>query len=112
MAASTQLGVLQPLQGKERTFEFPELRKRERQAVLAGIGRELAQDDRRRDPSRFDRDRKAKQFGPLVDILKVKSPSSSDGAGMRALTNWSRASLPIVSGDDLRVVARKWIARP
>jgi hypothetical protein len=44
VARTTQLGVLQPLERKESPFQLSQFAQRERQAVLAGIGRELAQD--------------------------------------------------------------------
>src|SRR5229473_7154316 len=55
VAATTQFGFLQPLERKECPFQFAEFTQRERQAVLPGIGRELAQDHRRCDRPRFNR---------------------------------------------------------
>ena len=46
VAATAQLGVLQPLERKEGRFQLSQFAQGERQAVLAGIGRELAQDHR------------------------------------------------------------------
>ena len=44
VATTTQLGVLQPLKRKESPFQLSQFAQREGQAVLPGIGRELAQD--------------------------------------------------------------------
>ncbi len=41
VAATTQFGVLQPLERKECPFQFAEFTQRERQAILPRIGREL-----------------------------------------------------------------------
>src|SRR5271165_2701699 len=43
VATTTQLGVLQPLERKESPFQLSQFAQGERQAILAGIGRELAQ---------------------------------------------------------------------
>jgi hypothetical protein len=42
VATPPPLGVLQPLERKESPFQLAQFAQRERQAVLAGIGRELA----------------------------------------------------------------------
>jgi hypothetical protein len=60
VATTTQLGVLQPLERKESPFQLSQFAQRERQAVLAGIGRELAQRKLGADPCdevRFREDR-------------------------------------------------------
>ena len=46
MAATAQLGVMQPVEREERALELPKFTQRMGQTVLAGIGGELAQDDR------------------------------------------------------------------
>ena len=66
VAATAQLGVLQPLERKESPFQLSQFAQRERQAVLPGIGRELAQDHRSGDRSRFDRQGEAQQFEPMI----------------------------------------------
>ena len=54
------------LERKESPFQLSQFAQRERQAVLAGIGRELAQDHRGGDCSRFDRQGEAQQFEPMI----------------------------------------------
>ena len=66
VASTAQLGVLQPLERKEGRFQLSQFAQGERQAVLAGIGRELAQDHRGGDCSRFDRQGEAQQFEPMI----------------------------------------------
>ena len=62
VATTTQLEVLQPLERKESPFQLSQFSQGERQAVLTGIGRKLAQDHRGGDCSRFDRQGEAQQF--------------------------------------------------
>ncbi len=65
MATTAQLGVLQPLERKESPFNFPSSRSASARA-FCGIGRELAQDHRSGDRSRFDRQGEAQQFEPMI----------------------------------------------
>jgi hypothetical protein len=54
VTAPTELGVLQPIKRKESTFQLAEFSKCVCEAVLPGLGRQLAQDHRGSDRSRFD----------------------------------------------------------
>ena len=54
------------LERKESPFQLSQFAQGERQAVLAGIGRELAQDHRGGDCSRFDRQGESQQFEPMI----------------------------------------------
>jgi hypothetical protein len=76
VTAPAKVGVLEPIEGKKCTFQLAEFTECVCEAVLAGIGRQLAQDHRGGDCSCFDRHGKAEQFEPMIaDSTEV------DGAG-------------------------------
>jgi hypothetical protein len=61
VAATAQLGVLQPLERKESPFQLSQFAQRERQAVLAGAGPQDRRDPRyRTDP-----------LGPLGQVRRA-----------------------------------------
>jgi hypothetical protein len=67
VTTTTQLGVLQPLERKESPFQlFPVRAARAPGRSGGDIGRELAQDHRGGDCSRFDRQGEAQQFEPMI----------------------------------------------
>lgn len=55
MAAMAQLGVLQPVEREEGALELSQFTQRMGQTILAGIGSELAQNNRGRHRAGFDR---------------------------------------------------------
>ena len=76
LTAPAKVGVLEPIKGKKCTFQLAEFTKCVCEAVLAGIGRQLAQDHRGSDCSCFDRHGEAEQFEPVIaDSAEI------DGAG-------------------------------
>src|ERR1035437_9621280 len=76
VTAPAQLGVLKPIKGKKCTFQLAKFTECECETVLPGIGRQLAQDHRGGDRSRFDRHGNAEQFEPMIaDSAEI------DGAG-------------------------------
>src|SRR6516225_6272985 len=90
---TTQFGVLQPLERKESPFQLSQFAQRERQTVLAGIGRELAQDHRGGDCSRFDRQGEAQQFEPMIandakiDSARGEPPEQTIASWLRVVTD-------------------------
>lgn len=54
MNAATQFGVLKPLQHKEGAFKASDFAQRQSESVLAGIGAQFSEQQRRRDRARRD----------------------------------------------------------
>src|ERR1700730_8259195 len=69
------------LERKESLFQLSQFVQRERQAVLAGIGRELAQDHRGGDFSRFDRQGEAQQFELMTRRLMAPAANEASSGG-------------------------------
>jgi hypothetical protein len=62
---AAQIGTLQPFKGKEGPFDTSDFAQCSRRAILAGIGTQFSQNERRRYSSLTDRSSQPKHFLPL-----------------------------------------------
>ncbi len=95
MAATTQFGVLQPLERKECPFQFAKFTQRERQAVLPGIGREFAQNHRRCDRPRFNRHGEAQQFEPMIAYDAKIGGTRQSTVAFTFLKGWAKIAVGV-----------------